>query len=182
MNWKAYTVPPILLAGILSLKSCAGTRPVPVPDPPMPPPIVAPVDPPAPPQPPPAVVKTEAEQVLAIVNDNRRSRGLVELRTNETLNRAAQEYAELMARRDKLSHTLDGSVWNRIEALGYVYSTCGENIAWNCRDAAYVMQEWMDSPGHRANILNGDFRELGVGIAVNAAGEKYHCQVFGTPR
>lgn len=183
LNWKVYTVPPVLLAAtIFGFRGCNGPHPIPAP-----PPIVAPVDPPAPPAPPvvpidPPVVMQEVDQILALVNQERRSRGLVEVRFSSTLHVAAQDYAELMGRQNRLSHTLDGAVWDRIEALGYRYSTCGENIAWNCRDAAHVMDEWMKSPGHRANILNPDFRELGVGIAKNAAGEKYHCQVFGTPR
>jgi uncharacterized protein YkwD len=61
------------------------------------------------------------------------------------------------------------------------WSACGENIAWNYKDAA-VMDGWMHSSGHRANILSGNYTEIGVGIATNKRGEKYHCQDFGRPR
>lgn len=186
MNWKVYTVPPILLAGVLSLKSCSGPTPTPAP---VPPPVVVPVDPvnppmpqPPSPQPTPPIVKSDADQVIDITNRERTSRGLVALKGNDKLHQAAQAYAEFMAARDKLSHTLDGNVWDRIEHVGYSYSTCGENIAWNYTTPAQVMEGWMESTGHRANILNPAFREIGVGIATNEKGEKYHCQVFGTPR
>lgn len=179
LNWKVYTIPPLLLAGVLSLKSCEGTKP-------MPPPIVVgpsdPVSPPQPRPPTPPAVKSDADQIIDITNQERASRGLGALRGNDRLHQAAQAYAEFMAAADKLSHSLDGNVWDRIEHVGYAYSTCGENIAWNYSSPTQVMQGWMDSAGHRANILNNAFREIGVGIAVNARGEKYHCQVFGTPR
>lgn len=180
MNWKVYTIPPLLLAGCLGLKSCDGSHEAPVP-----PPIAIPVDPVVPvvpPKPQPPIEKFDIDKIIEITNHERTSRGLVAVTNNNKLHQAAQGYAEFMALKDKLSHSLDGNVWDRIEHFGYAYSTCGENIAWNYTTPAQVMQGWMDSTGHRANILNNAFHEIGIGIAVNSKNEKYHCQVFGTPR
>jgi uncharacterized protein YkwD len=68
---------------------------------------------------------------------------------------------------------------NRLNYYKYAYRLAGENIAWNYRSAEDVMEGWMTSAGHRANILNAGFREIGVGVRYNNRGEPYYCQVFG---
>ena len=60
----------------------------------------------------------------------------------------------------------DGSdVGDRLDRVGYAWRTYGENVAWNQQTPAAVMDAWMNSPGHRANILNCSFTEIGVGVA-----------------
>ena len=133
------------------------------------------------PTPPPIAEPTEQAKIILITNAERAKKGLSPVRANPQLMEAAQKYAELMASKNKLSHTIDGDVGGRVNATGYRWRACGENIAWNYRDAATVMDGWMNSSGHRRNILTPVFAEIGVGIARNSRGEIYHCQVFATP-
>ncbi|MEL6327522.1 MAG: CAP domain-containing protein, partial [Cyanobacteria bacterium J06626_23] len=97
---------------------------------------------------------------------------------------AAQAHAEDMARRGELSHTGgDGSsMGDRIAATGYRYRAAGENVACGSARASATLQQWMGSPGHRQNILNPDFTEIGFGQADGQGNcSPYWVQVFGTP-
>ncbi|MEU2023880.1 sigma-70 family RNA polymerase sigma factor [Streptomyces sp. NPDC016469] len=115
---------------------------------------------------------SDAEQVLALVNTERAEEGCGPVTGNDRLTTAAQRHSEDMAARDYFSHTSqDGSdPGERITAAGYRWSTYGENIAKGQRTPADVMNSWMNSPGHRANILNCSFKELGVGIQDSPGG------------
>ncbi|MEU0086781.1 CAP domain-containing protein [Streptomyces sp. NPDC006274] len=125
---------------------------------------------------------TEA-QVLALVNRERASAGCSPVTSNAELTRAADDYSDVMARSGVMSHTgPDGSTMTtRVEAAGYEWSTLGENIARGQADAASVMESWMNSPGHRANILNCSFKELGVGVHFGDGGP-WWTQNFGAGR
>jgi uncharacterized protein YkwD len=70
---------------------------------------------------------------------------------------------------------------DRAAYVGYKYSWLGENIAFNYPDDNSVMIAWMNSPEHRANILNPNFTQIGVGIAYDSKGEPYYTQDFGAP-
>ncbi|MFF9474117.1 CAP domain-containing protein [Streptomyces roseolus] len=120
-----------------------------------------------------------ADQVLSLVNAERAKAGCGPLTANATLARAAQAHSDDMAARDFFDHTNpDGAgPGDRVTAAGYPWSTYGENIAMGQRTPEQVMEAWMNSPGHRANILNCDFKELGVGI--HDDGGPYWTQVFG---
>jgi uncharacterized protein YkwD len=85
-----------------------------------------------------------------------------------------------MAAKAYFSHSSqDGrSPFDRMRDAGYDYRTAGENIARGQTDAAAVMTAWMDSPGHRQNILNCDFEDLGVGY-VEGSGGPWWVQNFG---
>ncbi|MER7481327.1 CAP domain-containing protein [Streptomyces sp. NPDC126510] len=122
-------------------------------------------------------------QVLALVNKERATAGCAPLTANERLTRAADDYSDVMASSGVMSHTgPDGSTMTtRIEAAGYRWSTLGENIARGQADAASVMKSWMNSPGHRANILNCSFKELGVGVHFGDGGP-WWTQDFGAGR
>ncbi|MGW7465088.1 CAP domain-containing protein [Streptomyces xantholiticus] len=122
-------------------------------------------------------------QVLALVNKERASAGCSPVTANAELTRAADDYSDVMARSGVMSHTgPDGSTMTtRVEAAGYEWSTLGENIARGQADAASVMQSWMNSPGHRANILNCSFKELGVGVHFGDGGP-WWTQNFGAGR
>ena len=127
-------------------------------------------------------------QVLKLTNAERTQAGLQPLKLNSPLINAAQDHSDDMAEDDFFSHTgVDGSsVGDRVQESGYQYSTVGENIAAGQRTAAEVVEAWMNSPGHRANILNPDFTEIGVGYAFletdtgSVNYNHYWTQVFGT--
>jgi uncharacterized protein YkwD len=109
---------------------------------------------------------------LCLVNAERRQRGIRPLKENRRLTRAAQRYAVVMSRRNFFDH---GDFVGRIKAARYLKGargyTVGENIAWGSWDYATpgnIVEGWMNSPGHRANILNGRFREIGLGVARGA--------------
>ncbi|MCC9156171.1 CAP domain-containing protein [Streptomyces parvulus] len=122
-------------------------------------------------------------QVLALVNEERAAAGCSPVTANDRLTRAADDYSDVMASSGVMSHTgPDGSTMaSRVEAAGYQWSTLGENIARGQADAASVMDSWMNSEGHRANILNCSFKELGVGVHFGDGGP-WWTQDFGTGR
>jgi uncharacterized protein YkwD len=122
-------------------------------------------------------------QVLALVNEERAAAGCSPVTANDRLTRAADDYSDVMASSGVMSHTgPDGSTMaGRVEAAGYQWSTLGENIARGQADAASVMDSWMNSPGHRANILNCSFKELGVGVHFGDGGP-WWTQDFGASR
>lgn len=82
--------------------------------------------------------------------------------------------------RDKFSHTRpDGSDFSSIlKAAGITYRSVGENIAYGQNSPEAVMKGWMNSEGHRANILNRDFTSIGVGHYKDASGTDYWTQLF----
>ncbi|MFI8371523.1 CAP domain-containing protein [Streptomyces sp. NPDC085466] len=120
-----------------------------------------------------------ADQVISLVNAERAKAGCGPLTANATLARSAQGHSADMAARDFFDHTNpDGDgPGERVTAAGYPWSTYGENIAMGQTTAEQVMEGWMNSPGHRANILNCDFKEIGVGVHTD--GGPYWTQVFG---
>ncbi|MEV0505196.1 CAP domain-containing protein, partial [Streptomyces spectabilis] len=129
---------------------------------------------------PPAPSGSQAQQVLGLVNTERAKAGCAPLTHNAALTTAAQRHSADMRARDYFDHASpDGTdPGQRITAAGYKWSTYGENIARGQRTAASVMDSWMNSEGHRANILNCSFKELGVGIEQGDGGP-WWTQNFG---
>lgn len=127
-------------------------------------------------------------EMLAQVNAIRKRHGLRALTADAQLDRAAQGHAEDMLRRAYFAHGSPSgeTARERIRATGYTYRTIGENIAFGQTSVEEVVETWMDSPGHRKNILNKDFAELGVGLALGRDSSGRHrtlwVQNFGTPR
>ncbi|MCC3769714.1 sigma-70 family RNA polymerase sigma factor [Streptomyces sp. UNOC14_S4] len=119
-------------------------------------------------------------QVTALVNAERAKAGCSPVTENGTLDRAAQGHSDDMAARNFFDHTNpDGKgPGDRITAAGYRWSTYGENIAYGQQDPASVMDSWMHSDGHRRNILNCSFKEIGVGVNHAPGGPRW-TQVFG---
>jgi uncharacterized protein YkwD len=106
------------------------------------------------------------QQVIDLTNEQRRRHGCsTALELSPELVTAASAHSRDMAMRDLFSHTgSDGSTMaSRVTATGYNYSLLAENLAAGQATAAEVVAGWMTSSGHRANILNCDFREIGVG-------------------
>jgi uncharacterized protein YkwD len=122
---------------------------------------------------------TAETRVLSLVNAERAKVGCAPLTADPELAALAEGHSEDMAERGYFSHTTpDGrSPWDRAEAAG-VENMGGENIARGQTDAEAVMESWMHSEGHRANILNCDFTTLGVGGHF-AQGGPWWTQTFG---
>lgn len=123
-----------------------------------------------------------AQDLLRLVNAERQRVNAPPLALNDKLTAAAQRHAQDMATNRRMSHDgFDGSTMgSRIDATRYRWSTIGENVAMGQPTAAAVMSDWMNSPGHRQNILNPAFTELGIGQATEG-GRIYWAQVFGRP-
>ncbi|MFJ4946906.1 CAP domain-containing protein [Streptomyces sp. NPDC088760] len=120
-------------------------------------------------------------EILRLVNAERGKAGCQALTLNSVLTKAAQAHSQDMAAHQNMSHTgSDGSSpGDRITRAGYAWSSYGENVAYGYSTAEQVMAAWMSSPGHRANILNCGFKEIGVGLAQPGS---YWTQDFGTAR
>ncbi|MEU7059278.1 CAP domain-containing protein [Streptomyces sp. NPDC046197] len=106
-------------------------------------------------------------RIVQLVNAERARVGCPALTLNAALTKSAQAHSEDMAAHQNMSHTgSDGSSpGDRITRAGYSWSTYGENVAYGYATPEQVMAAWMASPGHRANILNCSFKEIGVGLA-----------------
>ena len=113
-----------------------------------------------------AIPSGAAKEVVRLVNAERAKVGLPALKSNYgALKNAAQKRAtELPLRFDSTHARPDGSAWHTVlKDYNVRYTFAGENIAYGQKSAAQVVQAWMDSPGHKKNIL-GDFTHIGVGI------------------
>ncbi|MFI8962810.1 CAP domain-containing protein [Streptomyces sp. NPDC053493] len=111
-------------------------------------------------------------KVVSLVNTERRKAGCEPLRADPQLRQAAQSHADDMAAHGRYSHDgPDGSnAGDRIAAAGYSWSTWGENIHRGPRTPARAVEEWMNSDGHRENILNCAFKDIGVGVNLASNG------------
>ncbi|MEV8415138.1 CAP domain-containing protein [Streptomyces niveus] len=121
-----------------------------------------------------------ADQVTTLVNAERAKAGCGPVSANSQLQTAALRHSQDMAAKDYFDHNSpDGKdPGDRITAAGYRWTTYGENIARGQQTAAEVMKGWMNSPGHRANILNCAFKEIGIGVH-DASGGPWWTQAFG---
>ena len=114
--------------------------------------------------------------VLCLHNRDRAAHGLPALRENAKLRTAADEHSAHMVDAGFFSHDAPGGsdMADRILGAGYARGqgwSLGENIAWgsgSLATAAEIQRAWMESPGHRANILRRQFREIGIGVVVGA--------------
>jgi uncharacterized protein YkwD len=124
-------------------------------------------------------------RVLELINQERAKNGLPALKRQSQLDSAARKHSADMACNNYFSHTgLDGSApWDRMAREGYSYSWAGENIAAGYSTAESVVTGWMNSSGHRANILSTNFTEIGIGYAYRAASTygHYWTTTFGKP-
>jgi uncharacterized protein YkwD len=130
----------------------------------------------------PAAVSEQAvaeAQVLKLVNDERAKVGCSPVAANSALRELAEDFSQAMATQGFFDHTDPGGAtpWDRAAAAG-ISGLGGENIARGQADAQSVMDAWMNSPAHRANILNCDFQTLGVGVHFGSGGP-WWTQDFG---
>ena len=120
-----------------------------------------------------------ATEVLNLVNAERAKQNLAPLKLNAQLSKVAQLKSEDMKNNNYFSHTSPtyGSPFDMIKQFGINYSYAGENIAKGQKTASAVVNAWMNSEGHRANILNKNFTDMGIGY-VNSGGTTYWTQMF----
>lgn len=124
----------------------------------------------------------EEQEIFDLTNKERKAAGLKELTVNEKLFMAARAHSANMAKKDELNHELDcKGPAERLKDHGYAFSSLGENCAAGQRTPAEAVTSWMNSEGHKANILS-EHAEIGIGIAATADGKKYWTQVFANPR
>ena len=123
-------------------------------------------------------VSEYAQEVVRLVNIERERAGLAKLTMDATLSAAAQVRAQEID--VSFSHTRpDGtSCFTVLKEFGIGYRACGENIAKGSPSPARVVEGWMNSAGHRVNILNENFTTIGVGVHADAAGTLHWAQLF----
>jgi uncharacterized protein YkwD len=126
---------------------------------------------------------TFAGQVIKLTNKERAKVGCKALKSNSLLKSAAQKHSADMAKKDYFSHTgKDGrSPFDRMTDAGYAFSAAAENIAAGQRTPGDVVEGWMNSEGHKKNILNCTYTEIGVGYAKGGSYGTYWTQNFGKP-
>ena len=124
------------------------------------------------------VNSSTAKELLNLVNKARAENGLSALTLNSNLSAVAQKKAEDMKNNNYFSHTSPtyGSPFDMIKNAGINYKTAGENIAKGQKTAEAVFNAWMNSSGHRANILNSRFTQMGIGVTDGS--NKYWSQMF----
>jgi hypothetical protein len=126
-------------------------------------------------------------KLLELTNEERAKNGLPPLRMNEKLSQAANSKAQDMFSKGYWAHFApDGSTtpWQFITGAGYSYRVAGENLAKNFPFSDSVVEAWMNSPSHRANMLRADYQDVGFAIVNgNLAGEDTTLvvEMFGTP-
>lgn len=125
--------------------------------------------------------------VIDATNQERQLLGLGELKINEALRKAAQDKADDMAQKGYFAHqSPDGkNPWYWIDQTGYTYKAAGENLAVNFDYSKDVVNAWMNSPTHRANIVKAKYQEIGIGIAegfYQGRPTVFVVQMFGTPK
>jgi uncharacterized protein YkwD len=129
-----------------------------------------------------APAATWQDQMLASINAQRAAAGKPALARCGSLDRAAQAHTEDQAATNTMTHTgSDGSTLGpRANRAGYLgWTSLGENVAMGYSTVDAVMIGWMNSSGHRANLLNGGYTHVGVGLAHSASGQAYWTQDFG---
>jgi len=131
----------------------------------------------------PSSVKTFEDEVVKLVNIERSKKGLQTLKSNWEIARVARYKSQDMINKKYFSHTSPtyGSPFKMMETFGIRFSAAGENIAYGQRTPKEVMNGWMNSPGHRANILSPSYTNIGCGLAKSSTGVCYWTQLFTKP-
>lgn len=122
--------------------------------------------------------KTYTQQVVDLVNAERAKEGLAPLTIDPNVEKAADVRAREI--QSKFDHTRpNGSSFSSaLKEQGADFRGAGENIAWGQQTPKEVMNAWMNSPGHRANIMNKSYTHIGVGNVQNGSGTQYWVQLF----
>ena len=128
-------------------------------------------------------VKALEAEVIRLVNVERSKKGLQALKADWEISRVARYKSQDMINKKYFSHTSPtyGSPFKMLETFGIRFSSAGENIAYGQQTPQAVMNSWMNSSGHRANILSPSYTHIGVGLAKNSSGVCYWTQMFTKP-
>jgi uncharacterized YkwD family protein len=112
-------------------------------------------------------VTSEIQEVVNLTNNERAKAGLKALQIDTKLTQSAQAKSQDMKDKNYFSHTSPtyGSPFDQMKSFGVSYKSAAENIAMGQRTAAEVVDGWMKSPGHKANIMNGSYTHIGVGLS-----------------
>lgn len=131
-------------------------------------------------------LSAKEERTFRLHNRTRKGRGIRPLCVHPALTKAARSHSAAMIRKDRLWH---GNVGRRLKKFGYHWRTYGENIAWGSGSRGSpksIFRSWMKTRGHRSNILNRRFREIGVGVETGTfkgtRGATVYTVDFGTRR
>lgn len=125
-------------------------------------------------------MSAQANEILSLVNNERGKNGLQPLTLSAELTSIANVKAADMRDRNYFDHTSPtyGSPFEMLQRFGVSYTAAGENIAAGQKSAEAVMNDWLNSSGHRANILNKEYKELGVGYVTGGSYGTYWVQLF----
>jgi len=130
-----------------------------------------------------------AQKIIALTNDIRQQYGLSPLKENPLLDAAAKQKAEDMFQNNYFSHFSPTGVspWYWINKSGYNYHYAGENLAMNFIDSEEVVRAWLNSPGHRENLLNDNYQDIGIAVlpadfSKQGINQPIVVQLFGSPQ
>lgn len=121
---------------------------------------------------------TEVSAVIDLVNQNRLNAGLTPLVRDEKLMEAANQRATEIATKFSHTRTNETSCFTVLDDFQCDYWCAGENIAFGQRHASWVVEDWMNSPSHRANIMYEDYGRIGIGLYESSDGTLYWTQIF----
>ncbi|WP_341350040.1 MULTISPECIES: CAP domain-containing protein [Caloramator] len=127
--------------------------------------------------------RTFEREVIRLVNVERAKVGLKPLSENVKLSKVARIKSQDMINKKYFSHYSPtyGSPFDMMKKFGIRFRAAGENIAMGQKTPKEVMNAWMNSAGHRRNILNPNFTQIGVGVAKDSKGRLYWTQMFIRP-
>lgn len=130
-----------------------------------------------------STISNEANEVIKLVNIERSKNGLAPIKVNAELSKVATTKAQDMIDKNYFNHTSPtyGTPFDMMKKFNINYTAAGENIAYGQKTPTIVMNGWMNSSGHRANILNSNFTEIGVGVVKDKNGTPYWVQMFINP-
>ena len=112
-------------------------------------------------------------ELVKLTNQVRKKAGLKPLKISGPLVIVARKHSQRMARKKKLAHLIKGKDFMyRLSRVGYTFKRAGENVGRSKKASAHVVDLWMKSSAHRNNILNPEFKDIGVGIYTNPDGER----------
>jgi len=125
-----------------------------------------------------------SSELTTLANKERAVKGLAPLKVNDKLVEAAQEKAQDMINNGYFAHTSPVGItpWYWFDRVGYNYVAAGENLAKDFTDSQFLHQAWMNSPSHRANILNKNYQEIGIAVIegkINGRNTVLAVQMFG---
>lgn len=130
-----------------------------------------------------AKLNQEEQAIIDLVNKEREKENLPPLVPHEKLVQIARAHSLNMAKQNRMDHTLDGkNPIDRAKEVGYQPPGVAENVAWGARTPDEVVRMWMNSPGHRANILGKQTTEVGIGVGRSGTGGPFYTLVLGFRR